>query len=112
MTCCCFCLWDEDFGPAFLKVCDSFPYPAKIWVNGHERAKRHALKAGIAFTALSNGFASCTAGDHQRSRCAGHGSASRITIFPVRGECYKDQPPENADRRKCASLQASRSKAW
>ena len=34
-------------------------YPAKIWVNGHEWAKRQAVKAGIAFTELSNGFASC-----------------------------------------------------
>src|SRR5262249_61957823 len=36
-----------------------FPCPAKIWVNGHEWAKRQAVKAGIGFTALSNGFASC-----------------------------------------------------
>ena len=28
-------------------------------MNGHEWAKRQALKAGIGFTALSNGFASC-----------------------------------------------------
>ena len=47
------------FGPAFIKVCAYFPYPAKIWVNGHERARRQARKAGIGFTALSNGFAAC-----------------------------------------------------
>ena len=34
-------------------------YPAKIWVNGHKWAKRQAERAGIAFTALSNGFAAC-----------------------------------------------------
>jgi hypothetical protein len=28
-------------------------------VNGHEWAKRQALAAGIGFTELSNGFASC-----------------------------------------------------
>jgi hypothetical protein len=59
VTCYYFYLWDEDFGPAFLKVCAYFPYPAKIWVNGHEWAKRQAVKAGIGFTELSNGFASC-----------------------------------------------------
>jgi hypothetical protein len=59
VTCYYFYLWDEDFGPAFIKVCAYFPYPAKVWVNGHEWAKRQALKAGIGFTALSNGFASC-----------------------------------------------------
>jgi hypothetical protein len=59
VTCYYFYLWDEDFGAAFIKVCAYFPYPAKIWVNGHEWAKRQALKAGIGFTELSNGFASC-----------------------------------------------------
>jgi hypothetical protein len=59
VTCSCFYLWDEDFGPAFIKVCAYFPYPAKIWVNGHEWAKRQAIKAGVGFTELSNGFASC-----------------------------------------------------
>jgi hypothetical protein len=54
-----FSLWDADFGPAFIKVCVYFPYPTKIWVNGHEWAERQAIKAGIAFTELSNGFASC-----------------------------------------------------
>jgi len=59
VTCYYFYLWDEGFGPAFIKVCAYFPYPAKIWVNGHEWAKRQAAKAGIGFTELSNGFASC-----------------------------------------------------
>jgi hypothetical protein len=27
---------DEVFGPAFVKVCAYFPYPIKIWLNGHE----------------------------------------------------------------------------
>ncbi len=44
-------------GPAFIKVCAYFPYPAKIWLNGHEWVKRQAGKAGLGFTALSNGFA-------------------------------------------------------
>lgn len=54
-----FYLWDEDFGPAFVKVGSYFPYPLKVWVNGHEWAKRQCVKAGVGFTALSNGFASC-----------------------------------------------------
>ena len=29
----------------------------KVWINGHEWAKRQATKAGIGFTELSNGFA-------------------------------------------------------
>ena len=61
VTCYYFYLWDEGFGPAFIKVCAYFPYPAKIWLNGHEWAKRQAGRAGIAFTELSNGFAACEA---------------------------------------------------
>ena len=52
VTCYYFYVRDEDFGPAFIKVCAYFPYPAKIWVNGHEWAKRQAARAGIAFTEL------------------------------------------------------------
>ena len=57
VTCYYFYLWDDEFGPAFIKVCAYFPYPAKIWINGHEWAKRQAIQAGIGFTELSNGFA-------------------------------------------------------
>src|SRR6201991_963507 len=32
----------------------------KIWLNGHEWAKRQAAQAGIGFAELSNGFAACT----------------------------------------------------
>src|SRR5437667_11775570 len=51
-------IFDEQMGPGFIKICTYFPYPVKVWLNGHEWAKRHALAAGIGFTALSNGFAS------------------------------------------------------
>ncbi|MDJ0358485.1 hypothetical protein [Paenarthrobacter sp. PH39-S1] len=59
VTCFYFYLWDTDFGAGFIKVCAYFPYPIKIWVNGHEWAKRQATRAGIGYTALSNGFATC-----------------------------------------------------
>ena len=59
VTCFYFYLWDADFGPAFIKICAYFPYPIKVWLNGHEWAKRQATKAGIGFTELSNGFATC-----------------------------------------------------
>jgi hypothetical protein len=50
---------DSDFGPFFLKFCSYFPYNAKLCLNGHEWAKRQAAKAGVGFTALDNGFATC-----------------------------------------------------
>lgn len=59
VTCFYFYLWDADFGPAFIKICSYFPYPIKVWLNGHEWAKRQATQAGIEFSELSNGFATC-----------------------------------------------------
>ena len=50
---------DADFGPFFCKYVSYFPYNAKLCINGNEWAKRQAAKAGIRFTALDNGFASC-----------------------------------------------------
>ncbi len=54
-----FYVLDPEFGPGFIKICTYFPYPSRVWVNGHEWAKRQADRAGIAFTELANGFASC-----------------------------------------------------
>ena len=59
VTCYYFYVWDERWGPGFIKVCAYFPYPVKVWLNGHEWAKREAARAGIGFTELSDGFASC-----------------------------------------------------
>jgi hypothetical protein len=53
-----FYVLDPDFGAGFIKICTYFPYPAKVWVNGHEWAKRQAARRGIGYTALANGFAS------------------------------------------------------
>src|SRR6266508_4636330 len=50
---------DDDFGPFFVKFCSYFPYTARLCINGNEYAKRQAAKAGIGFTALDNGFATC-----------------------------------------------------
>jgi hypothetical protein len=54
-----FYIYDAHFGPGFIKICTYFPYPAKVWLNGHEWAKRQARREGIGFAELANGFASC-----------------------------------------------------
>lgn len=54
-----FYIRDRDFGVGFIKICTYFPYPAKVWVNGHEWAKRQAEDAEIGYTPLANGFATC-----------------------------------------------------
>lgn len=32
-------------GPGLIRICTYFPYPIKVWVNGHGCAKRQALHA-------------------------------------------------------------------
>ena len=64
-----FYIQDPDFGPAFIKICTYFPYPAQIWVNGHEWAKRQSEHAGVDYTALSNGFASSPEPERLQSIC-------------------------------------------
>jgi hypothetical protein len=54
-----FYIYDAEFGPGFIKICTYFPYPAKVWLNGHEWAKRQARRESIAFGELANGFSSC-----------------------------------------------------
>jgi len=46
---------------------------AKVWLNGHEWAKRQAVRAGIEFAALSNGFAACDQPERLRAVCDSFG---------------------------------------
>src|SRR5262249_26374656 len=69
VTCYYFYVWDERWGPGFIKICAYFPYPVKVWLNGHEHSKQAAARAGIGFTELSNGFASCDDPDHLQLIC-------------------------------------------
>ena len=43
-----FYVLDREFGLGFIKICTYFPYPAKVWLNGHEWAKRQAARQGSA----------------------------------------------------------------
>jgi hypothetical protein len=76
-----FYVLDSEFGPGFIKICTYFPYPAKVWVNGHEWAKRQATRAGIAYTSLSNGFASCGDPARLQAICDGFGPADVQGFF-------------------------------
>jgi len=97
VTCYYFYLWDEVFGPAFVKVCAYFPYPIKVWVNGHEWAKRQAIKAGIGFGELSNGFASCADPAALQQICDALGPAD-IEAFFDRWATRLPLPLTGADR--------------
>ena len=53
-----FYVLDRDFGPAFVKFSSYCPFTIRLWVNGHEWAKRQFEQAGIRFESLDNGFLS------------------------------------------------------
>src|ERR1700680_331558 len=71
---------DRDFGPFFLKFCSYFPFNAKLYLNGHEYAKRQLAQEGIVFEALDNGVLSCAAPARLQKICDGL-SAERIDGF-------------------------------
>ena len=76
-----FYVLDADFGPGFIKICTYFPYPAKVWVNGHEWAKRQAEREGVAFRALANGFAATAEPARLQAICDRFGPADVQGFF-------------------------------
>ncbi len=58
-----------------------FPYPAKVWLNGHEWAKRQARRARINFAELANGFAACRRPDRLQALCDRLGPADVQGFF-------------------------------
>ncbi|MFR9781084.1 hypothetical protein ACL02O_34250, partial [Micromonospora sp. MS34] len=84
-------------GPAFIKICAYFPYPGKIWFNGHEWAKRQATKAGISFRELSNGFAASDDPTRLQAICDRLGSGT-VTVFAERWWARLPLPFTTRDR--------------
>jgi hypothetical protein len=97
VTCYYFYVWDEGFGPAFIKICAYFPYPGKIWFNGHEWAKRQAARVGLSFRELSNGFASCEDPAMLQEICDRLGPG-HIQVFAERWRARLPLPLARVDR--------------
>src|SRR5437660_1419500 len=64
-----FYILDPEFGPGFIKLCTYAPWPGKVWLNGHEWVKRQAVRDGLAYTALHNGFASTPEPERLQATC-------------------------------------------
>jgi hypothetical protein len=88
---------DPDFGAGLVKICTYFPYPAKVWLNGHEWAKHQADAAGIGFTELANGFASCGDPTALQAICDRFGPAD-VQAFFDRWMAVIPTPLSDADR--------------
>ena len=54
-----FYILDRDFGLCFIKFSSYPPFNVRVWINGHEWAKRQLERRGIPYEALDNGFRSC-----------------------------------------------------
>jgi hypothetical protein len=87
VTCYYFYIGDGSFGPGFIKACAYFPYPAKVWINRREWAKRQMTRLGVGFTELSNGFASYADPAALQAACdrlgpgqAGHGVLRTVDV--------------------------------
>lgn len=76
-----FYIRDPEFGAGFIKICTYFPYPAKVWCNGHEWAKRQADREGIEYKALANGFAACAKPEALQAICDRFGPADVQSFF-------------------------------
>lgn len=88
---------DEDFGPFFFKFGTYFPYTAKCCVNVHHWAQRQAAKAGIGFTALDNGFASCDDPAALQAICDSFGP-EHVAMFVDKWLARLPRPLTAADR--------------
>jgi len=97
VSCYYFYVWDAEFGPGFIKICSYFPYPVKVWVNGHEWAKRQAAKQGVGFAELANGFATTDDPERLQAICDALGP-TQIQAFFDRWMARLPLPLTGADR--------------
>ena len=103
-----FYILDPEFGPGFIKLCSYAPWPAKVWLNGHEWVKRQALREGIGYIELENGFASCPQPERLQAICDTLGPGHIQAFFdrwitqiptPLRAE---DRGPDIGGSCRCA----------
>jgi hypothetical protein len=76
-----FYIRDADFGLGFIKLCTHFPYPGKVWCNGHEWAKNQAKRQRVPFRELTNGLASCGDIERLQAICDRFGPADVQAFF-------------------------------
>jgi hypothetical protein len=75
-----FYLLDRDFGLCFIKFSSFVPFGVRVWLNGHEWAKRQLAAKNIGFTELDNGFFACERPDRLQAVCDAF-SADHVDAF-------------------------------
>jgi hypothetical protein len=76
-----FYILDGDFGLSFVKFSSYAPFNVRVWLNGHEWAKRRLQEQGVAFEPLDNGFASCADPRALQKVCDAFGHTHVETFF-------------------------------
>ena len=94
-----FYVFDDDFGPFFLKFCSYFPYNAKLCINGHEYLKRQLTKRGIGFEPLDNGILRC-ADPEEMQRLADGLTADKIDALLRKWLARLPHPFSASDREQ------------
>jgi hypothetical protein len=93
-----FYLLDRDFGLCFLKFSSFFPFGMRIWINGHEWAKRQLARRGVGFTELDNGFFACDQPERLQKVCDSL-SMEHVEAFFRRWLAKLPHPFTREDRR-------------
>lgn len=89
---------DRDFGPFFVKFCSYFPYNGRLYLNGHEYAKRQMSRNKIDYQALDNGVQSCSDAEKLQAICD-RLSAEKIETFARKWLRLLPHPFSAADRK-------------
>ncbi len=93
-----FYILDRDFGLCFIKFSSFAPFGVRVWVNGHEWAKRRLAARRIRFEALDNGFLSCDDPQTLQKICESF-SADHVDAFFRRWLARLPHPFAREERR-------------
>jgi len=92
-----FYILDPEFGPCFLKQCTYVPFTGRLYVNGHEWAKRQLTQAAIGYRELDNGFLDVDDPSRLQTICDSFGPGQIYALFR-RWQAVLPQPLTQADR--------------
>ncbi|MGH2841176.1 MAG: hypothetical protein ACRDKY_10190 [Solirubrobacteraceae bacterium] len=94
-----FYIRDPDWGHGFIKTNAYAPFPVWVYLNGHEWAKQQAVRAGIDYRPMDNGFRAC---EDERALAAicGSLSAEHVQEFFARWMGVLPSPFTAPERRR------------
>jgi hypothetical protein len=101
-----FYILDRNFGLTFIKFSSYLPFGIRVWVNGHEWAKRQLCRRGIGFEQLDNGFSSCQDPEKLQQVCQSFGPP-HVEAFFKRWLRLLPHPFTREDRRAGYGYQLS-----